>query len=137
MTQLRDAIDDGDLALGARYVPGGGVAGWGAGRQIISRGGNIYARLVLGVPYHDLTGGFKAWRRAALEAIDLDGVRSSGYAFQIEMTYRAHRKGFRINEVPVLFRDRTAGRSKMSRRIVMEAWPRVLELRWKALTGAL
>ena len=134
---LRAATDAADLAFGSRYVKGGGVVGWGPLRQIISRGGNLYARTILGVPYHDLTGNFRCWRRATLERIALDTLRSDGYVFQIEVLYRAFRTGARISEVPIVFRDRTLGRSKMTRRIVMEAWPRVLELRWRALTGRL
>lgn len=132
---LRRATEAADVAVGARYVPGGGVVGWGPLRQLVSRGGNLYARTILGVPYHDLTGNYRCWRRVALERIALDTLRSDGYAFQIEVLYRAHRSGSRIAEVPIVFRDRTAGRSKMTTRIVMEAWPRVLELRWRALTG--
>lgn len=134
---LREAATQVDLALGSRYVDGGAVDGWGLLRRLISRGGNLYARLVLGVPYRDLTGGFKCYRREVLEAIDVDSLRSNGYAFQIETVFRAHRKRFRIREVPFTFRDRVAGASKMSLGIILEAWPRVLELRWKALRGRL
>jgi dolichol-phosphate mannosyltransferase len=137
LPELRAAADDADLVLGSRYVRGGRVLGWGRLRQLISRGGNTYARAVLGVPYHDLTGGFKCWRRRLLGMLDLERLRSDGYAFQIETTYRAHRLGMRVREVPIVFRNREVGRSKMALRIVMEAWPRVLELRWKALTGRL
>ena len=104
--------------IGSRYVPGGGVSDWGALRRAISRGGSAYARLVLGVDVRDLTGGFKCFRREVLEAIDLDAVRSRGYAFQVEMTYRAIELGFDVVEVPIVFRDRQAGSSKMSRSIV-------------------
>lgn len=134
---LRDATASADLAVGTRYVRGGGVVGWGPIRQIVSRGGNLYARTILGVPYHDLTGNYRCWRRATLERIGLDTLRSDGYVFQIEVLYRAFRVGARVSEVPIIFRDRERGKSKMTRRIVMEAWPRVLELRWRAFTGRL
>ncbi|ACL70248.1 polyprenol monophosphomannose synthase [Halothermothrix orenii] len=110
-----------DLVLGSRYVEGGGVKDWGLIRKIMSRGGSLYARLILNLPYHDLTGGFKGFRREVLEAIDLDSVKSEGYSFQIEMTYRAHLKGFNIKETPIIFEDRTLGKSKMSKKIFMEA----------------
>lgn len=110
-----------DLALGSRYVPGGGTVHWGLARRLVSRWGSFYARTVLGVPYRDLTGGFKAWRRETLAAIPLERVTAEGYAFQIEMTYRAHRLGRRIAEVPITFTDRRVGRSKVSGAIVLEA----------------
>ncbi|MEX0993826.1 MAG: polyprenol monophosphomannose synthase [Solirubrobacterales bacterium] len=120
----------GDLVLGSRYVRGGGVRDWGPARRLISRGGSLYARLVLGVPVHDLTGGFKCFRRAVLEAIDLDSVRSRGYAFQVELTYRAIKHGFAVTEVPITFADRRVGESKMSRTIVAEAIWMVPSLRF-------
>ena len=107
--------------LGSRYVPGGGVSDWGRVRRLVSRGGSWYARRVLGLAVRDLTGGFKCFRREVLEAIDLPTVRSHGYAFQVELTYRAVRAGFRVVEVPIVFRDRRLGRSKMSLRIAVEA----------------
>jgi dolichol-phosphate mannosyltransferase len=110
-----------DLVLGSRYVAGGGTRNWGLLRRIISWGGSFYARVILGLGVHDLTGGFKCFRRGVLEAIDLDAVDSKGYAFQIEMTYRASRLGYRIEEVPIVFVDRTEGTSKMSRTIFLEA----------------
>jgi len=110
-----------DVALGSRYVPGGRVEDWGPLRRWISRGGSVYARAVLGVDVRDLTGGYKAHRRAVLEGIDLSSIRSEGYSFQIELTYRALRAGFRVREVPITFRDRPLGRSKMSSRIALEA----------------
>jgi dolichol-phosphate mannosyltransferase len=134
---LRRATESADLAFGSRYVRGGGVVGWGPLRQIVSRGGNLYARTILGMPFHDLTGNYRCWRRRALERIALDTLRSDGYVFQIEILYRAFRSGARMVEVPIVFRDRRLGRSKMTTRIVMEAWPRVLELRWRALSGRL
>ena len=118
-----------DLVLGSRYVPGGGTVNWGLGRRLISRGGSLYARTILGLPQRDLTGGFKCFRREVLEAIDLPSVECAGYAFQIELTYRAARRGFRIAEVPITFADRRIGHSKMSRRIVLEALGRVWSIR--------
>jgi dolichol-phosphate mannosyltransferase len=115
--------------LGSRYVPGGGTVNWGVGRKLISRGGSLYARSILGVGVRDLTGGFKCFRRRVLESLDLDAVQSSGYAFQIELTYRALRKGFRVVEVPIVFEDRRVGHSKMSRRIFVEALTMVWKLR--------
>ncbi len=137
LRDLRRAAEEVDVSFGSRYVPGGSVIGWGPLRQLISRSGNLYARAVLGVPYHDLTGGFRCFRRGVLERIGIERLRSDGYAFQIETLYRAHRAGYRIREVPIVFRDRTRGRSKMTLRIIMEAWPRVIELRYRALTGKL
>jgi len=130
LPRLLDAARSADLALGSRYVPGGGVSDWGPLRRAISRGGSTYARLVLGVGVRDLTGGFKCFRREVLEAIDLDRVRARGYAFQVELTYRAIEAGFRVAEVPIVFRDRRAGESKMDRAIVAEAVWRVPLLRF-------
>jgi dolichol-phosphate mannosyltransferase len=126
---LLDATHDADLVIGSRYVPGGGVADWGPGRKAISRWGSRYARAALGLGIHDLTGGFKCWRREALESIDLDSVDSRGYAFQVEMTYRAARAGFRVVEVPITFHERRVGESKMTGAIVLEAAWRVPALR--------
>jgi len=138
VSRLVDACVQGaDLALGSRYVPGGGTANWGFGRRFVSIGGSWYARALLGVSIRDLTGGFKCYRRAVLERIDLDAVHSKGYAFQIETTYRALRAGFRVVEVPIRFADRTAGHSKMSHAIVLEAVARVPALRLAALAGRL
>jgi dolichol-phosphate mannosyltransferase len=134
--RLIAAVADGaDLALGSRYVPGGGVRNWGLVRRLISAGGSSYARIILGVKVRDLTGGFKCYRRAVLEAIDLDAVDSKGYAFQIETTYRALRAGFEVFEVPITFADREVGGSKMSKAIVAEAIWKVPGLRLKALLG--
>jgi dolichol-phosphate mannosyltransferase len=135
--RLLDAAFDADLVLGSRYVPGGSVEDWGAVRRAISAGGSLYARLLLGVPIRDLTGGFKCFRRAVLEAIDLDAIHSKGYAFQIELTYRALRRGFRVREIPIRFVDREVGGSKMSRSIVLEAIWKVPLLRLAALGGRL
>ncbi len=121
LPQLLDAAQDADLVLGSRYVAGGGVRDWGLVRRLISRGGGLYARLVLRVGVRDLTGGFKCIRRSVLEAIDLPSVRAEGYVFQIEVTYRALIAGFTVREIPIVFVDRTAGKSKMSSRIALEA----------------
>jgi dolichol-phosphate mannosyltransferase len=135
--RLVAATADADVVLGSRYVAGGGVRNWGLLRRIISEGGSWYARVLLGAPVHDLTGGFKCYRRAVLESIDLDAIHSKGYAFQIETTYRALRAGFRVVEVPITFVDREAGGSKMSRSIVAEAIWKVPLLRLAALAGRL
>jgi dolichol-phosphate mannosyltransferase len=137
LPRLLTAADEADVVLGSRYVPGGGIENWGLVRRAISAGGSLYARLLLGVPVRDLTGGFKVFRRAVLEAIPLDRVRSRGYAFQIELTYRALRRGFRVEEVPIRFADRAVGGSKMSRAIVLEAIWKVPLLRLAALRGEL
>jgi dolichol-phosphate mannosyltransferase len=121
LPRLLDAAERADLVIGSRYVPGGGVGDWGVLRRTISRGGSAYARHVLGVGVRDLTGGFKCFRREVLEGIDLDAVRTRGYAFQVELTYRAIEQGFDVVEVPIVFRDRRVGASKMSRSIVVEA----------------
>ncbi len=126
-----------DVALGSRYVSGGGTRNWGLVRRIVSRGGSLYARLILGVAVRDLTGGLKCFRRAVIEAIDLDAVTAGGYAFQIEVTYRALRRGFTVVEVPITFVDRVAGGSKMSGGIVVEAVWKVPALRIRALSGRL
>jgi dolichol-phosphate mannosyltransferase len=132
-------IADGtaDLVIGSRYVRGGGVVDWGIGRRVISRGGSLFARVVLGLEPHDLTGGFKAWRAATLEAIPFAGIHAGGYVFQIEMTFRASRRGARVRESPITFRDRRVGQSKMSRRIVAEALVVVVQLRAEELRAGL
>ncbi len=131
LARLLQAVrDDGaDLALGSRYVRGGGVTDWGLVRRALSRGGSWYSRRVLGLDVRDLTGGFKCFRREVLEAIDLPSVRSRGYAFQVELTYRSVLRGFRVVEVPIVFRDREFGTSKMSLRIAVEAMVLVPQLR--------
>ena len=134
LSALLGALAGGaDVAVGSRNVPGGGIVGWGPGRYVLSKGGSLYARLVLGVRVRDLTTGFKAYTRAALEAIEPESIRSNGYSFQIETTYRALRKGLRVVEVPIVFVDRRAGASKMSRRIFAEAVLEVWRLRLDAL----
>jgi dolichol-phosphate mannosyltransferase len=121
LPRLMAAARQADVALGSRYVPGGGVENWALGRRILSRGGCEYARLILGLPIRDLTGGFKCWTRGALEALDLNGVDAHGYGFQIEMTYRSIQAGMTVTEVPIVFRERREGQSKMSPRITLEA----------------
>jgi len=135
--RLIAAASEADLVLGSRYIPGGSVGNWGLLRRAVSAGGSLYARLLLGVGVHDLTGGFKCYRRTVLETIDLGAISSKGYAFQIETTYRALRAGFRVVEVPITFVDREQGGSKMSRRIVLEAIWKVPALRAKAVLGRL
>ena len=130
--RLLGAIEAGaDLALGSRYVPGGGVQDWGVLRRVVSRVGCVYARVVLSLRVRDLTGGFKCFRREVLEAIELETVRSHGYCFQIEMTQRALRRGFSVREVPIVFRERRRGHSKMSPRIAIEAFVVLPQLRWR------
>jgi dolichol-phosphate mannosyltransferase len=131
LPRLLEASKRADLVIGSRYVEGGGVSNWGVLRRGISRGGSAYARLVLGVGVKDLTGGFKCFRREVLEAIDLDSVDARGYAFQVEITYRALQAGFKVAEVPIVFRDRHAGSSKMDSSIVAEAIWRVPRLRFR------
>jgi len=127
--RLVKAAESADLVLGSRYVPGGGVTDWGLLRRALSRGGSLYARLVLRVKVHDLTGGFKCFRREVLEGLDLDSIHAEGYGFQIELTYRALRAGFRVTEIPIVFRERQAGQSKMTARIAVEAVWKVPALR--------
>ena len=131
LPRLIAAAGAADLVLGSRYVPGGGVENWGALRRLLSRGGSWYARVLLGVPVRDLTGGFKCFNRRVLDAIDLNGVHANGYGFQIELTYRAIRAGFTVTEVPILFRERREGRSKMTARIALEAVWKVPALRFR------
>ena len=135
--RLLASANDADVVLGSRYVEGGGVRNWGRVRRFISAGGSSYARIILGLPIRDLTGGFKCYRRAVLETIALDRISARGYAFQIETTYRAHRAGFSVAEVPIVFVDREEGHSKMSRAIVLEAVWKVPLLRLRALAGRL
>ena len=135
--RLVEATKDADLVLGSRYVRGGGTRNWGFIRRFISRGGSLYAQVLLQLGIRDLTGGFKCYRRAVLETIDLDAISSLGYAFQIETTYRALRAGFRVVEVSITFADREVGGSKMSKAIVLEAIWKVPLLRLRSLTGRL
>ncbi len=135
--RLVDAAESSDLVLGSRYAKGGGTRNWGLLRRFISRGGSLYAQMILGLPVRDLTGGFKCYRRAVVEALPLDQIDSKGYAFQIETTYRAVRTGFSVREVPIVFADRVEGGSKMSKSIVVEAVWKVPALRLAALRGRL
>ena len=129
------AIEEADLVLGSRYATGVNVVNWPISRLLLSLGANLYARLITGLPLTDSTGGFKCFRRRVLEAIDLDQVRSNGYAFQIEMSFRAWKRGFSLKEIPIIFHDRVEGQSKMSKRIVREAIWMVWWLRLQALLG--
>jgi dolichol-phosphate mannosyltransferase len=131
LPELIAATERADLAIGSRYVPGGGIMDWGPVRRFISRGGSAYARAALGLPIKDLTGGFKCFRRIVLETIDLDTIEARGYAFQVETTYRAIKAGFRVVEVPIVFKDRADGTSKMSKAIVAEAMWRVPAMRFR------
>jgi dolichol-phosphate mannosyltransferase len=135
LLRLRHAVQRGgaDVAIGSRWVPGGGTRNWSFVRTFISRGGSLYARLILGVPVEDLTSGFKCFNRRVLEALDLDAIRSNGYAFQVEVNYRCHRLGFVLAEVPIVFVDRRVGHSKMGTHIVLEAMLVVLNLRAQSL----
>jgi len=137
LPRLIGATQNADLALGSRYVEGGGTRDWGLGRRAVSRFGSLYARILLGVGIRDLTGGFKCFRRSVLEGIGLERISTKGYAFQIETTYRALRVGSRVVEIPIVFSEREAGRSKMSRGIVLEAVAKVPALRLRALLGRL
>lgn len=137
LPRLVAATEEADVALGSRYVEGGGTVNWGRGRRAISRFGSFYSRALLGVSIRDLTGGFKCYRRAVLETIALDRIRTKGYAFQIETTYRALAAGFRVVEIPIVFSERRAGGSKMSHGIVFEAMTKVPELRLRAALNRL
>jgi len=138
LVRLRAAVAGGraDVAIGSRWVPGGGKRNWSFLRTFISRGGSVYARVILGVPVSDLTSGFKCFSKRVLQSLDLPSVRSNGYAFQVEMNYRCHQRGFRVAEVPIVFVDRRVGKSKMGTHIVTEAMWVVLRLRWQDLIGA-
>jgi dolichol-phosphate mannosyltransferase len=129
-------LESHDVVIGSRYVPGGGTVNWGTGRKIISRGGSLYSRLILGAGIRDFTGGFNGWRRPVLEAVGLDTLRSDGYSFQIELKYRAFLQGFRITEFPIIFADRKVGKSKMNKKIVIEALGRVWGFRMRAKSHA-
>jgi dolichol-phosphate mannosyltransferase len=129
LPRLIEGASHADVVLGSRYVRGGGVTDWGLMRRVVSRGGSWYARRLLGIPVRDLTGGFKCFRRVVLETIDLEGIQADGYGFQIELTYRAIQAGFRVLELPIMFRDRQRGTSKMSARIAIEAAWKVPALR--------
>jgi dolichol-phosphate mannosyltransferase len=128
--RLVDALQSADLVLGSRYVTDGGTVNWGVGRQLLSRGGSFYARTILGLPIRDVTGGFKAWKATTLHAVNLATIRSNGYSFQVEMTYRVASLKLNIQEVPIIFADRVDGVSKMSKKIVIEAMLMVWRLRF-------
>lgn len=125
LDEILALIDKHDVVIGSRYVPGGGTVNWGLLRKIISRGGSIYSRMILGYPLRDWTGGFNCWRREVLEKINLSGIRSNGYSFQIELKYKALKNGYKIHEAPIIFEDRRVGQSKMSLKIVLEAFYKV------------
>ena len=129
---MLNLMNEHDFVIGSRYVAGGGTVNWGILRKIISRGGSLYSRMVLGAPIRDFTGGFNGWNRRVLEGIDLDTLEAGGYSFQIELKYRAFRKGFRFKEFPILFEDRRVGKSKMNSKIVIEALSLVPKLRFKS-----
>jgi dolichol-phosphate mannosyltransferase len=135
--RLVETLADADVAVGSRYVAGGAIRDWGLPRRALSRFGSVYARAILGVGLTDLTSGFKCYRRGVLEALELDAIDTRGYAFQVETTYRALRKGFRVVEVPIVFTERASGRSKMTGTIALEAAVRVPALRFRALRGRL
>lgn len=130
LPKMIQETDQYDCIVGSRYVAGGGVRGWGLLRKMISRGGSFYARIILGIPVQDLTGGFNLWKREVLDRIDLTSIKSEGYAFQIELKYRAFKKGFQLFEFPIIFKDRRQGKSKMSKKIILEAIYRVWQLRF-------
>lgn len=126
----KEAWKDHDFCIGSRYVPGGETVNWGIMRKIISRGGSLYSRLILGFPINDWTGGFNSWNQKVLRGINLDGVTSNGYSFQIELKFKACRQGFKFKEVPIVFEDRRVGKSKMSLKIVLEAFYKVWQIKW-------
>lgn len=132
LTRMIELLNTHDVVIGSRYVAGGGTLNWGMGRKILSRGGSMYSRMILGANIRDFTGGFNGWRKKVLEAVDLGSLRSDGYSFQIELKYRAFLKGFKIIEFPIVFEDRKVGKSKMNRRIVFEALGRVWGFRMRA-----
>jgi len=131
LPRMLQAAASADVVIGSRYVEGGSTAGWPLHRRLISKGGGTYARFVLGVPIHDLTSGYKVYHREVIEQFDFDHIRSDGYGFQIETVFRAIKYGFRVVEIPIEFHDRTRGKSKLSRRIVLEAAPMVWKLRFE------
>ncbi len=130
LPRMLELLGSFDFVIGSRYVPGGGTVNWGWVRKLISRGGSLYSRGILGVPIRDFTGGFNGWNRRVLEALDLGSLSSDGYSFQIELKYRSVKKGFHFTEFPIVFEDRKVGRSKMNQRIVFEALARVWEFRF-------
>lgn len=142
LPQMLSLLEKHDVVIGSRYVAGGGTVNWGLGRKVLSRGGSFYSRMILGATVRDFTGGFNGWKKKVIEAVDLPSLRSDGYSFQIELKYRAFLRHFDIFEFPIIFEDRKVGKSKMNRRIVIEALMRVWGFRWrspfnKALKGSL
>lgn len=137
LPRMLEVLETHDVAIGSRYVEGGGTLNWGLGRRVLSRGGSFYSRLILSAPIRDFTGGFNGWRSKVLEAVDLDSLRSDGYSFQIELKYRAFVSGFRIQEFPIIFEDRVVGASKMSKKIVLEALYRVWSFRFSKASAEL
>ena len=133
LPRMLELLQTHDVVIGSRYVPGGGTVNWGLGRKILSRGGSLYSRMILSANVRDFTGGFNGWRRHVLEAVELDTLRSDGYSFQIELKYRAFLRGFKITEFPIIFEDRKVGKSKMNRRIVLEALARVWGFRLRSI----
>ena len=132
LVKMLELLGNHDVAMGSRWVKGGGTQNWGIGRKVISKGGSFYSRMILSAPIRDFTGGFNGWRRKVLEAVELGTLRSDGYSFQIELKYRAFVRGFKMVEFPIIFEDRKVGKSKMSRKIVIEALGRVWGFRWRA-----
>ena len=137
LPRMLELLQAHDVVIGSRYVSGGGTVNWGVGRKILSRGGSLYSRLLLGAPIRDFTGGFNGWKRRVVEAVDMGSLRSDGYSFQIELKFRAFKKGLRMTEIPILFTERDSGDSKMSKRIVREAIWRVWWLKIQDLFGKL
>ena len=135
LPQMLSLLQDHDVVIGSRYVAGGGTVNWGLGRKILSRGGSLYSRLILGASIRDFTGGFNGWRRKVLEAVDIASLRSDGYSFQIELKYRAFLRKFKITEFPIVFADRKVGKSKMNKKIVIEALGRVWSFRMRGLSN--
>jgi dolichol-phosphate mannosyltransferase len=133
LSRMLELLESKDVVIGSRYVRGGGTVNWGMSRKVISRGGSLYSRMILGAGIRDFTGGFNGWRRNVLEAVDLATLRSDGYSFQIELKFRAFVRGFKIVEFPIIFEDRKVGKSKMNKKIVFEALGRVWGFRWRAL----
>ncbi|MEK6580653.1 MAG: polyprenol monophosphomannose synthase, partial [Bdellovibrionota bacterium] len=134
LPKMLELLRHSDVVIGSRYVTGGGTMNWGMGRKVLSRGGSIYSRAILGANIRDFTGGFNALKRKVIEGISLDSLKSDGYSFQIELKYRAFLKGYKITEFPIVFEDRKVGKSKMNHKIILEALARVWGFRWRAIT---
>lgn len=132
LSRMLELLKTNDVAIGSRYVDGGGTVNWGVGRKVLSLGGSLYSRAILGANIRDFTGGFNGWKKHVLQSVEIDTLKSDGYSFQIELKYRAHLKGYRIVEFPIVFEDRKVGQSKMNKRIVLEALKRVWQFRYQA-----